>query len=141
MSKPTKRSKRKSQDSASGLLSEMSQRTEGLSKKHVDEALKKSRKKKQEVSQTTSLKASKRQSVQHETSIEKRHGMKKTDGSGCGKLEKGDGLDLFFLCEGKSSRNGAVNVTTKMLDKMTAIGVRAPARKFTAEREKEPATG
>ena len=48
--------------------------------------------------------------------------MKKTGGSGCGLVEKGDGLDLFFLCEGKSSRNGAVTVTTKMLDKMWKDG-------------------
>ena len=122
MSKPTKRSKRKPQGSASGLLSEMSQRTDGLSKKHVDEALRSSQQKKQEASQTTSLKASKRQSVRHETSIEKRHSMNKTDGSGCGKIEKGYATDAMFVCEGKSSRSGSINVTPAMLDKLWRDG-------------------
>lgn len=48
--------------------------------------------------------------------------MKKTAASGCGKVEKGDAVDPFFLCDGKSSRNGAVTVTTAMLDKVWRDG-------------------
>jgi len=48
--------------------------------------------------------------------------MAKTAGSGCGKKEKGDTLDEFFLCEGKSSRAKGVNVTPKMLDKLWRDG-------------------
>jgi len=46
-----------------------------------------------------------------------RYGMTRTAGSGCGKREKGDAIDEMFLCEGKSSRAGAVRVSTKMVDR------------------------
>ena len=48
--------------------------------------------------------------------------MKKTGGSGCGKREKGDALDEMFVCEGKSSRVGSINITTRMLDKLWRDG-------------------
>lgn len=48
--------------------------------------------------------------------------MKKTAASGSGKVEKGDALDPFFVCEGKSTRTGLISVTPKMLDKLWSDG-------------------
>lgn len=48
--------------------------------------------------------------------------MKKTAGSGCGKVEKGDDIDEMYLCDGKSSRVGRITITAQMLDKLWRDG-------------------
>jgi len=59
------------------------------------------------------------QGVAHEASMEDRHQMVGTRGSGCGKKEKGDTKDDNWCGEGKSSRGKkGIAITEDMLDKV-----------------------